>query len=211
MDCLDPPLETAPPGDWFCPRCEPSAEKLPQTSGHEHSNCVTSRASPPRRLRESSIASSSRSNPSELNKSKRKGKTRAIVSDESEGEVDIGATSGMLRTSTRRKSRHTTRQSPVRDKSLMDPTSSATQTISLRRPRIRLSSPKPPVTTIRLRLPARGKGKEREDELDESKGMFDEFLAPEDRDVGATSVNGIDKARFDASRVVAEVCIDTCL
>ncbi|KAI0806320.1 acyl-CoA N-acyltransferase [Irpex lacteus] len=35
--------------------------------------------------------------------------------------------------------------------------------------------------------------------------MFDEFLAPEDRDVVATSVNGVDKARFEASRVIAEV------
>ena len=24
MDCLSPPVEEAPPGDWYCPLCTPS-------------------------------------------------------------------------------------------------------------------------------------------------------------------------------------------
>lgn len=58
---------------------------------------------------------------------------------------------------------------------------------------------------IRLKLPARGKGKEREEESEESKGMFDELLDPEDRDITATSVSAADKAHFESSRTTAEV------
>lgn len=154
-----------------------------------------------------SIASSSRSQIKDGSKSRRKGKSRAIITDESEEDMDVDPTPGPSRLSTRRKARPRL-SSPTMVPSSADPASSPTQTISLRRPRLRLSSPKPPLPplpTLKLKVPARNKGKEREEDTDESKGMFDEFLAPEDRDVVATSVSGNDKARFEASRVNAEV------
>ena len=77
-----------------------------------------------------------------------------------------------------------------------------------KRPRVRLTTPAPPSKppTIRLRLPARGKGKERAEDPDDSrKGMFDDLLPFEDRDVGATSISQADKQRFDKSRSLADV------
>ena len=80
-----------------------------------------------------------------------------------------------------------------------------------KRPRLRISSPVPPPVkppTIRLRLPPRSKGKEREQETDEvQKGMFDDFLSPEDRDTSLTAITEADKQRMEKSRIAAEVRI----
>lgn len=206
-DCLNPPLEGTPLGDWFCPRCAPPIRGMSQPATIIYSDpldvlATCAMASEP--LREPSIAPSSHSAVNEASRSKRKGKSRAVVSDGSEADMDVDPAPGPSRLSTRLKSR---RKSSMSEKPPTEPTSSPSQTVSLRRPRIRLSSPKlpPPLATIRLKLPARGKGKEREEDPDESKGMFDEFLTPEDRDVGATSVGINDKARFESSRSRAEV------
>jgi hypothetical protein len=61
---------------------------------------------------------------------------------------------------------------------------------------------------VRLRLPALGKGKEREESSDEeppSKGLFDDILTPEDRDTSKTAISQADKLRFDRSRQAADV------
>jgi hypothetical protein len=62
---------------------------------------------------------------------------------------------------------------------------------------------------VRLKLPAQGKGKEREDSSDEepSKGLFDEILTPEDRDTSRTGIIHNDKLRFERSRQAAEVSL----
>ena len=80
-----------------------------------------------------------------------------------------------------------------------------------RRLRIRVPSPAPtPVAnhapSIRLRVPARGKGKAREDAPEEPEhGLFDEILSVEDRDVRETSIKDNDMLRFEHSRTSAEV------
>ena len=63
---------------------------------------------------------------------------------------------------------------------------------------------------VRLRLPAQGKGKEREDSSDDEpvKGLFDEILTPEDRDTSRTGIIHGDKLRFERSRQAAEVSLD---
>jgi hypothetical protein len=60
---------------------------------------------------------------------------------------------------------------------------------------------------VRLRLPAQGKGKEKEESSDEelSRGLFDDILTPEDRDTSRTAIIHADKLRFDRSRQAAEV------
>jgi len=62
---------------------------------------------------------------------------------------------------------------------------------------------------VRLRLPALGKGKEREESSDEepAKGLFDDILTPEDRDTSRTTIIQADKLRFERSRQGAEVSI----
>lgn len=206
-DCLDPPLEQTPPGDWYCPLCAPSYQGAPQLGPSVEPESPEFFASCPPiagALRESSVASSSRSVLTNTVRSKRKGKARAILTDESEAEMDVDSTPGPSRP-------HPRRQQRFRGKTPLDErasTASPSQPFSLRRPRIRLSSPKPPSPKppmIRLKLPARGKGKEREEDPDESKGMFDDFLPLEDRDMTATSISAVDKMRFDSSRVNAEV------
>jgi hypothetical protein len=60
---------------------------------------------------------------------------------------------------------------------------------------------------VRLRLPAQGKGKEKEESSDEepSRGLFDEILTPEDRDTSRTAILHTDKLKFERSRQAAEV------
>jgi hypothetical protein len=60
---------------------------------------------------------------------------------------------------------------------------------------------------VRLRLPAQGKGKEKEDSSDEEplKGLFDDILTPEDRDTSRTAISHADKFKFERSRQAAEV------
>jgi hypothetical protein len=62
---------------------------------------------------------------------------------------------------------------------------------------------------VRLRLPAQGKGKEREESSDEepSRGLFDEILTPEDRDTSRTAIIHADKLRFERCRQAAEVSV----
>ncbi|KAI0346560.1 hypothetical protein BDW22DRAFT_1303490, partial [Trametopsis cervina] len=185
MDCLNPPLDNTPSGDWYCPTCLPLKQGKPEAASiaeFEPVDFIASCAPSAEPIRQPSVASSS----------------RAVISDESEGEPEADPTPGPSKPSTRRKPR------PEGDVSVPQTPSSPIQ--ALRRPRIRISSPKPPPPPIiRLKLPARGKGKEREEEQEDAKGMFDDFLADEDRDVAATSISGADKARFEYSRVTAEV------
>ncbi|KAI0291911.1 acyl-CoA N-acyltransferase [Multifurca ochricompacta] len=60
---------------------------------------------------------------------------------------------------------------------------------------------------VRLRLPAQGKGKEKEDSSDEepAKGLFDDILTPEDRDTSKTVIMHSDKVRFERSRQATEL------
>lgn len=168
-------------------------------------------APPP--VREVSVASSSQpAEASTVVRSRRKGKARAVVAEESEIDADEA---GPPTRSTRRRSLAKVKlPTDTQLKSETEPEPDETippgNIRSNKRPRVRLSSPAPPPKppTIRLRLPPRTKGKERAEDVDESKkGMFDDFLPPDERDTGATAVVHADKQRFDKSRAAADVSI----
>ena len=210
MDCLNPPLEQEPPGTWYCPICAQTVSELPameQTLSPEVDFIASCPPPPP--IREVSVASSSRS--AGLNgaaRNQKKGKARALTTDESEVDVD----------DTKTPTRSSRRKSTAKGKAPIDgplrveneaeaeedplPGSSRPN----KRPRVRLSVPPPKPPTIRLRLPPRAKGKERAEDPDENRrGMFDDLLPAEDRDVGATVISHSDKLRFDKSRSLADV------
>lgn len=220
MDCLQPPLDEAPSGYWNCPNCPPrESQHAPQ----EQSNPFVSSdepfgdfLSPPTpRARESSVASSSRSAPRAIyNKQKRKGKARAITTDESEVDDGIFEVDGYNETPMPLRSRKG-RTDKSRGRSKKDPAEDVIPDPEPIRPyksvRLKVTSPVPPTPaarpTIRLKLSARtAKGKDREEETDEAKkGMFDDLLGPEDRDTSQTNVSSTDKSRFEKSRAEAEV------
>lgn len=64
---------------------------------------------------------------------------------------------------------------------------------------------------VRLKLPNKGKGKAREDEDNDEpqRSLFDDVLAPEDRDVMKTSVLKNDKDRFEKARLLSDVRLFT--
>ena len=221
MECLNPPLEQPPPGIWHCPRCPPLTDNFstpataitaePPTEPTDVEFMVTCPV--PTAMRESSVASSSKS--SGVNgavKGRRKGKARAVATDDSEVDLDEA---GPPSRSTRRKSLARLKlatdallKSEAEPELEPEETAPANTGRPSKRMRVRLTSPAPPLKppTIRLRLPPRVKGKERADDPDDSKkGMFDDLLPPEDRDTTATNIAQVDKQRFEKSRAAADV------
>ncbi|TFY53997.1 hypothetical protein EVJ58_g9122 [Rhodofomes roseus] len=223
MDCLQPPLEEAPPGTWYCPLCEDAlaqdAQSASQSDIH-HPTKVPPVANPPfpypspvpehptklppehiAAYRSSSIASSSRLTG--------RGHDMVGVTDESEVDADGEATPAALRQKNKKKQRPKGK-TPMRDEPDADDATPSTR--AHKRPRVRVASPAPPSsptqrsgTGLRIRLPFRDKGKAREDDPgDAPKGMFDDILSPEDRDMAETSILPVDKQRFEKSRVAAE-------
>lgn len=192
MDCLTPPLQDSPPGKWHCPSCthNPSGicEAVPQTPLGEEPSQVE-------QPRESSVASTSSSDALQP-RPPRRGKRRAVTPNVSERNADIPESPffrGRMRFSTRK---------------VVVPSS------PIKRPQLKITPPRPPESpprrmVVRLKLPAQGKGKEREDSSDEepSKGLFDDILTPEDRDTSRTAIIHNDKLKFDRSRQAAEVSI----
>jgi hypothetical protein len=194
MDCLSPPLQDSPPGKWHCPSCthNPSGicEAVPQTPLGEESSQVE-------HFRESSVASTSSSEILQP-RPPRRGKRRAITPNVSDRNTDMSESPhlprGRMRILTRKAVVHS---SPIK------------------RPQLKITPPRPPESPprrmiVRLRLPAQGKGKEREDSSDDEpvKGLFDEILTPEDRDTSRTGIIHGDKLRFERSRQAAEVSLD---
>ena len=193
MDCLTPPLQDSPPGKWHCPSCthNPSGicEAVPQTPLGEDPSQVE-------QSRESSVASTSSSEVLQP-RPPRRGKRRAVTPNISERNIDISESPflprGRMRISARKVVVHS---SPIK------------------RPQLKITPPRPPESpprrmVVRLRLPAQGKGKEREDSSDEEplKGLFDDILTPEDRDTSRTAISHGDKLRFDRCRQAAEVSL----
>ena len=224
MDCLQPPLDDAPSGDWSCPNCPPREPTQLEDAPYsvptpDHANPNQHFVLPPTpRAREHSVASSSRSAPRTTTRSKRKGKARAVTTDESEvdadGEIEAEVEVDVEVTPVPAKKKG---KPPGRSKKESEPPEEAMQPEPSRPPlrnvRLRLSSPAPPVPppkptpVIRLKLTTKtAKGKEREEEPDESKkSMFEDLLSVEDRDTSQTQIQNSDKARFDRSRSEAEV------
>jgi hypothetical protein len=193
MDCLTPPLQDSPPGKWHCPSCTHNSsgicEAVPQTPSEEDPLHVG-------QPRGSSVASTSSSEVIQ-SRTPRRGKRRAATPNLSERNIDVSESPllppGRTRTLTRKSTVHS---SPVK------------------RPQLKITPPRPPESpprrmVVRLRLPALGKGKEREDSSDEDppRGLFDDMLTPEDRDTSRTTIIQADKLRFERSRQFAEVSI----
>ncbi|KAF9266517.1 hypothetical protein L218DRAFT_996694 [Marasmius fiardii PR-910] len=204
MDCLDPPLEEPPTGRWSCPQCPPVDEFEVEDSEPEEVIVVDDTHSTDGPMRETSVASSSRSHipPSQsrkIPKTKRRGRPPRPKPDSEVEEVEVE-----VRTPARRgRPPKAATQSPKKGKGRLiledseDGDEEIPQSSSRQSKRIRISAPSIP--RVRLRL---GKGKEREDE--ELKGMFDDFLGEKERDITNTTVTNADIQRFQRSRDIAE-------
>ncbi|KDQ56969.1 hypothetical protein JAAARDRAFT_58448 [Jaapia argillacea MUCL 33604] len=204
MDCLNPPIEEEPPGKWHCPRCPPIISLEYDESQDPH-HVAMEVDDPPRAP---SVASSSRSAPPPSpRKADQKRKAKVVVSDDSEDDDDEEeeeeeeVEEDKPAVSRKRVRKKTRRKGKAR---MVD----AVETLTTPRPkgmRLKISPPQPPSRpmVVRLRLPPRGKGKEREEE-EPRKGLFDDVLSPEDRDTSKTVIDARDKSRFDRSRTIAE-------
>lgn len=206
MDCLQPPLEEYPPGRWHCPLCPPLTEG-PNGMEYYSQNFTEEIIDP----------SPSRPKPST---SKRKGKRKASFTDEDE-DVDMDeddeddGSSFVAPTAQSRRRRKPSKKGRGRHHDSDDEDEDeepSSPVVALKRPRIRVTSPvaSRPRMVVRLRLPNKGKGYEREEDDGPQKGLFDDILPPDDRDTGKTSVEAGDKHRFEKSRLAAEVRNDLC-
>ena len=201
MDCLQPPLEESPPGRWHCPLCPPLTES---SNGLEYYN--------PDLIEEITDSSPSLLNPSS---SKRQGKRKATSADDDEDvmdeDLDDGSSFVAPTPQSRRRRKPSKKGGSRHHDSDDEDDGSSSPIVSPKRPRIRITSPiaSRPRMVVRLRLPNKGKGHERDEDEGPQKGLFDDILAPDDRDTSKTVVEAGDKHRFEKSRAAAEVRHDS--
>jgi hypothetical protein len=211
MDCMDPPIQIMPAGKWHCPICPPlpPEEQLmdapPNISDAQQLDMPN---------REPSVASSSRLSV-QLDGVAYKGKGKATVvvvsSDDSDSEedmdVDVVSTTPMTRPRPRKSGKSKSRSMRM----VAMPSDGLLESPGLsRHARTRVTS-SPTLPKVRLRLPAQ-KGKRRDREEEEApKGMFDDILTQDDRDISKTSIRESDKQLFERSRVLAEVSFKSIL
>ena len=211
MDCLQPPLEEAPTGKWHCPMCpplplpaffQPQLPTVLQAESHPDIHNSADQGSPSnfQPFRASSVASTSYSHePQTRAASSRKGKGKAIFTDESE--IESPLTRRQRRT--RNDSRGRVRGSETEEE---EPEIDSTPR-AIKRMKLKLGTRPPPPSrvVVRLKLPAKNRGKEREEEESPRKDVFEELLSVEDRDTSKTLIDASDKARYEKSRTQAEV------
>ncbi|KAI0370346.1 hypothetical protein BV20DRAFT_919006, partial [Pilatotrama ljubarskyi] len=205
MSCFDPPFREPPEGRWHCPCCprvgmpDSAPEEYPTMQSPEVEE-IPPPYPPPR---ESSVASSSR---------------HMLQSDVPEYPLttDASEMEGDAADPTPRRKRKLTKsrkgKEAARDSEADQEAGPSTPVPTVRRLRIRVNSPsmqapENETPTIKLRVPARGKGKAREDGAQEENepGPFDDILSVEDRDVRETAIKDSDVQRFERSRMLAEV------
>jgi len=211
MDCLQPPLEEAPTGKWHCPMCPPLPlpaffqPQLPpelQAEPHPEIHSNTDQGSPSnfQPIRASSVASTSYSHePQTRAASSRKGKGKAIFTDESE--IESPLTRRQRRAMKESRGRGRTSETEEEEPEI-DSTPRA-----VKRMKLKLGTRPPPQSrvVVRLKLPPKSKGKEREEEESPRKDVFEDLLSAEDRDTSKTLIDTSDKARYEKSRTQAEV------
>jgi hypothetical protein len=198
MDCLQPPLNESPPGKWHCPMCPPLDFQFAQSDTPEQDPTCE-------HLREMSIASTSYSHEvPAASFNKRKGKSNFMFTDESEVDSPVSKKIGRGK---KLKGKGYTRMSDTdRDEVLTHGTR------SVKRMKLKVTTPPPPRMVVRLRLPAnKGKGKEREEEESLQKDIFEDILTLEDRDTTRTVIEASDKSRYEKSRTAAEVRMLWCI
>lgn len=198
MDCLQPPIEESPPGRWHCPMCPPLIEG---PDGMEYYPPNQDASVPEDEDEVQEVAGPSTSRPANANK--RKGKQKALFTDDSDENVDEEDGDSSVATKNRRRRKSTKKGRRRQDSDDEEPSSP----LLPKRSRIRASSPVTPRPrmVVRLRLPPKGKGKEREDDDGPPKGLFDDILGVDDRDTTKTNVDSVDKQRYEKSRLAAEV------
>ena len=208
MSCFDPPFRQPPEGRWHCPECPPVGSEgfLPENIPPQESPEIQEipQIFPPERG--SSVASSSHQRLSTPHI--QEVPDHVLTTDASEVEGDaLGRTP--RKSAKGRKSRKG--KEVARDGEAEQDPPTTTPMPTIRKLRIRMSSPPPPAVenetpTFRLRVPPRGKGKAREEGTEETeRGLFDEILSVEDRDTRDTAIKDGDIVRFDRSRAAAEV------
>jgi hypothetical protein len=183
MDCLPTPLKESPPGRWHCPLCPLLAPNdvfydppTEQIQGE------------PQLSEEPHVGSSSPGYPG-------KGMHDSFPIEDEEPNVEVIETPVPVRT--RGRPRKIKVAKDVESERIPSPARPS------KRMRLRVSSPVA-LPRIRLRLPAR-KGKDRDDDDEHRKGIFDDILSVDERDVSKSSVEHADKQRFERSRLAAEV------
>lgn len=218
MSCFDPPFQEPPEGRWHCPTCpsvedsQPWLEDAPPEQP-PHLQEISSSSLP---IRESSVASSSHHIPPSSDAPAFF--DDVLTTDASELEVEhIDPTDPTPRRSSRKRKSRKGKEVAWED-DMGQHISPVTPVPTIRRLRIHVNSPPPhpadnETPTIRLRVPARGKGKAREDPPSEEseRGLFDDILSVEDRDVRDTSMGVHDHERFERSRSNAEVSARVCI
>ncbi|KAJ7056588.1 hypothetical protein C8F01DRAFT_1154218 [Mycena amicta] len=175
MDCLEPAVESTPKDDWFCPMCP---DAVPTE-------------------REMSVASSS-GGAGSSRASKGKGKARARSSDDEDSEEGEEASVAVSQPVS--VSRSKARQKSPKKRANGQPSPSRSPA---KRIRIQPPHPAPSKLSVRLRLPPKDRGKKVEEE-EPPRGLFDDILAPTERDTTKTAIAPPDKQKFDRSRAIAE-------
>jgi len=214
-----PPLEEPPDGEWHCPLCPPVVPGEDQMLEGQETDEIEVEVGDDT-TREVSATSRSPveapSIPVRKGRKKASGKGRGrtsrapVVADSPEPDesIDVDIEDTPVAAS---KNRGRPRKSTARQRAIATGTSDEEEVETSPRPTkrrrapARVLTPPAPLLRVRLRLPGqRGKGKEREEE-EPSHGLFDEILAPEDRDTTKTMVTNSDKLYFERSRITAEV------
>lgn len=196
MDCLQPPLDEEPPGQWHCPLCPPLNTLPPEL----HSTQTQHDALPSEGLGNSTGNSDHGQtiDPSradhEMGMRVDDSSTDESSDSDSDPDETVSAAAAPRPQSFKKRSakRATGTQTPRPAK----------------RMRIKMRSPPPPLI-VRLRLPPKGKGKEREDDVEHN--IFEDILSPSEREMSKTAIDGSDRIRFEKSRLAAEVVIELLL
>lgn len=218
-DCLDPPLEGPPEGNWNCPQCPPLPEPSvtyedDEGSQAEGEDLDVSLEVDGDETQPQASASATTSTPRSRPKSKSKSKSRPKASSstsKSKGKARARvrirptvAASVIPRTpaSTNKKARPShSHRGPGRPPGSLNH-NTRTPTGSTSRPGAAAGSE--PRVTFRLRLGRSKNGGEDDEEV--KKSPFEDFLTPEEYDTSKSVIITDDKGRFERSRIAAEVC-----
>ncbi|KAJ3554151.1 hypothetical protein NP233_g12482 [Leucocoprinus birnbaumii] len=218
-NCMQPPIDVIPEGEWYCPPCQETLAAVSPTPFPPE--MLVDEAPIPQSDRESSAASIP---PTPRSRGRPKRKPLPVEVEEeldAEGEVDdeppppTPAPKARTRGSATKKRGRRSRQRQVQEEQVeeeveveeeeeeVDETPIPLPRSSRKRRRELESSPVP-IPRVRLRLPTTrnsAKGKEKEEE---EAGMFDGILGVEDRDTSKTTITNHDKQLFERSRAEAE-------
>ncbi|KAG1773526.1 hypothetical protein EDD22DRAFT_207464 [Suillus occidentalis] len=178
MDCMQPPLEETPPGTWHCPMCPPSLL-----------------------LMDSEVASTTNSDSQDRDEAIAEPEVDVEVDDGDDDSSEDSSDSASESDDINTVRAPTPRQRPSQ-RIKKPPKRRMEQPTPRPLKRIRLRSPATHPLVVRLRIPPKGKGKEREEDPD--RNIFEDLLSAADRDMSKTGITDFDRARFDKSCLVAE-------